>query len=210
MDTTTNAPTYTPPQPAAVVRVTNRNGIDRGEFPIWGVGDIRRAMDAAGSHWWDADSMRFFGSRVHSTLYHGPGGIYFVTSEEPPHGPRMYSVRQFHPETVDIDTVGKIPTRAVAHRMARDAAAGKRRTLYGTVTVDQYGGTTLEATADQLSQWSHKPGGQWPCSTLKAAGAGWAHLDTRGDLVDLSDSWRDVDGPEFDAWKDDILAAPAA
>lgn len=94
---------------------------------IYSVDDIRRAMDRAGSHWWDADTMRFFGTRAGSRLYTGPGGAYFVTSEQPPHGPRAYTVRRFVAETCSIETVGDFggyATRAAAHRAARTAAKG--------------------------------------------------------------------------------------
>jgi hypothetical protein len=67
---------------------------------------IRSEMMADGSHWWDRGSMRFFGTRVLGGVFQGEGGIYFVTSEKPPHGPRKYNVRQYDPETREVDTVG--------------------------------------------------------------------------------------------------------
>jgi hypothetical protein len=54
--------------------------------------------------------MRFFRSRVGSTVYSGPGGHYFVSSEQydgmSGRHPRRYTVREWHPETADISTVG--------------------------------------------------------------------------------------------------------
>ncbi len=55
--------------------------------------------------WFSEYTMRFFDSRVDKTIYHGPGGVYFVSSEQfhslstGKSEKRMYSVRQFHPET---------------------------------------------------------------------------------------------------------------
>lgn len=42
----------------------------------------------AGRHWFDRDSMRFFGTRLAATAYSADAGAsaYFVTSERPPHG----------------------------------------------------------------------------------------------------------------------------
>ena len=45
-------------------------------------------------------------SHVFYTVYQGVGGIYFVTSEQPDNLDRGYTVRQFHPDTADISTVG--------------------------------------------------------------------------------------------------------
>ena len=91
-------------------------------------------------HWWDKDTMRFFGTRVHSAVYEGPGGTFFVTSEQPPHGPRLCSVREFiieddpsctnpHHAKGSIETRGEFCAyrRYVAHRLARLAASGVAR-----------------------------------------------------------------------------------
>ena len=43
-----------------------------------------------GYHWFDASSMKFFGTRLHADLY---GGCVFVTSDKNYKGDRMYSVR---------------------------------------------------------------------------------------------------------------------
>jgi len=91
---------------------------------------IRAAADRAGSHWFSPGAMRFFGTRVHSTLY---GGRYFVTSEQPWDGPRGYAVRcvtvsgdgQAATGGFSIDTVGELcqyATRDAAHQAAREAA----------------------------------------------------------------------------------------
>lgn len=86
--------------------------------------DIRREMTDAGSHWWDRSSMRSFGTRVGS-LFVGPGGIYFTTSEQPPYGARKHSVRQYNPATKQISTVGEFCS------MSATSARNKARHLSG-------------------------------------------------------------------------------
>ena len=61
------------------------------------LGDFMRANHDNGGHYFDADTMRFFGSRLPDGVLYG--GRYFITSEKQPnHGsgnhPRMYSVRE--------------------------------------------------------------------------------------------------------------------
>jgi hypothetical protein len=63
----------------------------------WTVRNIEDAMKIAGSHWWNADTMRFFGTKVHGDAFNGPNGVCFITSEQPPHGPRGYAVRRYNP-----------------------------------------------------------------------------------------------------------------
>ena len=87
---------------------------------------IRDEMIQGGSHWFDEDTMRFFRTRLSGTVYQGPGGIYFVTSEKPPHGPRAHSVRQYRPADRKIDTVGEFcsMTRSQAIALAKRSALG--------------------------------------------------------------------------------------
>ena len=66
-----------------------------------------------GRHWFDRDTMRFFGTRISQDIYtvyddetHVPSKSYFVTSEQPPHGPRKYSVRVYDWATREIDNFG--------------------------------------------------------------------------------------------------------
>lgn len=90
----------------------------------WDIARIQAAMKADGSHWWDKDTMKFFATRIESEVFSGPGGIYFVTSEQPPHGPRMCSVRQFDPVQRKIKTVGEFcsMSKADAKKQARKLA----------------------------------------------------------------------------------------
>ncbi len=91
------------------------------------IGKIQEEMNADGSHWWDRGAMRSFGTRVGQQVYQGDGGIYFVTSEKPLHGPRRFSVRKYNPTEKDIDTVGKFceMSRDQAHRKAADLAGSE-------------------------------------------------------------------------------------
>jgi uncharacterized protein (TIGR02996 family) len=63
----------------------------------WSMAEIRAHVAAAGGNWFTPDAMSFFGTRLHGEPIHGPGGVYFVTSEQPPHGPRAFTVRHFEP-----------------------------------------------------------------------------------------------------------------
>ena len=93
-------------------------------------------------HFFDADTMRFFGSRVAAYGYRGAdGAVYFVTSERDsgPYaawdGERRYTVRRWHPaEPHTIDDVGgfgQYRSRQVANaavqRIARTGTADARR-----------------------------------------------------------------------------------
>lgn len=54
--------------------------------------EVRAANKAIGHHWFDADTMRFFNSRVESELINGR---YFVTSEQfSSADQRMFNVRR--------------------------------------------------------------------------------------------------------------------
>ena len=56
-------------------------------------------------HFFDADTMRFFGSRIGAVRIIGDDW-YFITSEKPPHGRRMYSVRKMELDG-NIETIGE-------------------------------------------------------------------------------------------------------
>lgn len=75
-------------------------------------------------HWFDRDTMRFFRTRLPYSGIQGPGGTFFTSSEQPPHGRRMHSVRQLVGPG-DIDTRGKFcsltaaKARTIATRLAK-------------------------------------------------------------------------------------------
>jgi len=98
--------------------------------------DIRAANRAAGLHFFDPESMRFFWSKIENTIHEGVGGIFFVTSEQmrgDPHlgvaeQPRRWTVRQFDPESGTVETADgfkfqQFNTSSKAHDAARRAAA---------------------------------------------------------------------------------------
>jgi hypothetical protein len=54
------------------------------------IGDIERKNSAAGQHFFDADTLRFFSSRIQDAVI---AHRYFVTSEKPPHSERRSTIR---------------------------------------------------------------------------------------------------------------------
>ena len=92
----------------------------------WTMREIRDAAAAAGIHWFEPGSMRFFGTELSRTIYQGKGGIFFITSEKPPHGARRFSVRRFHPDDSSISTVGEfcVLTYAAAVTLAKHSSRG--------------------------------------------------------------------------------------
>lgn len=90
----------------------------------------RDNSERAGFHWFDRDTLRYFGSRVHSTFY---AGGFFVSSEYRgwDRRGRAYSVRRALPDG-RIERVGDFlayDTRAQAHAAARKASAEYRRSI---------------------------------------------------------------------------------
>jgi hypothetical protein len=78
-------------------------------------------------HWFDADTIRFFKSRLPSAAYESDAGTFFVTSEQDPSGVRRYTVREQLPNG-DIQTVGPFhhwPTQAAAMAKLREVASAK-------------------------------------------------------------------------------------
>lgn len=77
-----------------------------------------------GRHWFDRGARRFFRTRLPAYGIQGPGGTFFTSSEQPPHGRRWHSVRQLVGPG-DINTRGEFCTltpgraKAVAARLAK-------------------------------------------------------------------------------------------
>lgn len=92
---------------------------------------IARLNSDRGLHWFDADSMRFFASRVASFAYVSADGkkAFFVSSEKfkgfrAPDGPRLYSVRVASLDTGDINAYPDHNAfQAYKSRSGADAAA---------------------------------------------------------------------------------------
>lgn len=80
---------------------------------MFSIGAIMAASRESGSHYFDADTMRFFGSRVLGDVW---AGRLFITSERSGfdrYSPRMYTVREFMPDG-SIETVGEFGEHATA------------------------------------------------------------------------------------------------
>jgi hypothetical protein len=98
---------------------------------IWTIDAIREADHRAGRHFFSADTMKFFNSRILPTVYQGPGGVYFITSEkfrgsDGVSAPRKYTIRQFIPDPVNIRSIAGFNkmTKPQAQVTARVLAAG--------------------------------------------------------------------------------------
>lgn len=102
---------------------TDSTGIRHHPMP-----EIQRANREAGLYFFEPGTLRFFGSRILAPSYSGKGGTFFVTSEKRPRSTdaRRYSVRQFLPESGNVETVGtfqQFKTTRAAHDAARRYAA---------------------------------------------------------------------------------------
>ncbi len=112
--------------------------------PYWTLQEIKDNCATFGSHWFSPDTMRFFASRVSDNVHTGPGGVFFVSSEQFRasglyDGPRRYSVRQFKPENAHPDAQGSLIDEGPgcvfqqfksshgAHNKASSLAAGSAR-----------------------------------------------------------------------------------
>lgn len=97
-----------------------------GRIPA-NITELKELSAAAGSHFFERSTMRFFRSRIVPTIYAGPGGVFFVTSEQyDDNSARMYTVRQFNPETAGIHSVSGFNemSRENALSLARESSKG--------------------------------------------------------------------------------------
>lgn len=84
---------------------------------------IKAAHQNHGGHFFSAGALRFFRSRISEKVHQGPGGIYFVTSEQFDEcSPRLYTVRHFQPISCGIDTVGQFQQHATGRPAHAEAA----------------------------------------------------------------------------------------
>ncbi len=91
----------------------------------WTVAEIKKAMIENGGHWWDKETIKYFGTQIVSCAYVGKEFVFFVTSERQPTAVLCrYTVRRFNPKTLRINTEGKFfeMERKDALRMARELA----------------------------------------------------------------------------------------
>ena len=72
---------------------------------------VQQANRQAGRHWFSPDTLEFFESVMESEII---AGRFFITSEKPPHGPRMFSVREAD-EDGNIYTVGEFCSYATLY-----------------------------------------------------------------------------------------------
>lgn len=88
----------------------------------WTMSQIRACNRERGHHWFERGTMRFFNSRVGRSVYQGPGGVYFVSSEryDETH-PRTFSVRKFNPRDCSVGTVGDFQRFPFDHMAADEA-----------------------------------------------------------------------------------------
>ncbi|MGD0167762.1 MAG: hypothetical protein ABSC51_10840 [Gaiellaceae bacterium] len=99
--------------------------------PFDTVADIRRANEATADRleretgerrgrWFGTTEMAFFGTRIESSVY---GGRYFVTSEQPPSGPRTFNVRRAT-DTGEVQSIGPSASDGIGSKVhAVDVAA---------------------------------------------------------------------------------------
>jgi hypothetical protein len=66
------------------------------------IAELKALNEKNGGCWFGRGEMRFFGTKIESGILRGH---YFISSEQPPHGPRAYTVRSFNDEG-DVETVG--------------------------------------------------------------------------------------------------------
>lgn len=99
-------------------------GTHRRNLPT-SISAVKARNRACGQHFFDADTLRFFGSRIGSRVFVGSNATYFVTSEQMPRSddPRRYTVRKI--KGCDVSTVGKFQqykTEAAANKAAARVA----------------------------------------------------------------------------------------
>ncbi len=112
---------------------------------------IRTVRNSGTTHWFSPDTMRFFRTRVHATLY-GPGGRVFVTGETNPSGIRRYSVRVLcvDSDTYSVQTIGAFG----AYTSRNGAHDGARRVGKHLTDADTY---VDSARADVLAVMAGVP-----------------------------------------------------
>jgi len=85
---------------------------------------IKRESAELGSLFFDKGAVRFFNSRLIEHIHEGPGGTFFITSEQfDENTPRLYTVRKFDPSKGRgcVETVGEFQqyeTSRAAHKAA--------------------------------------------------------------------------------------------
>jgi|SRR6187402_1895917 len=86
---------------------------------ITDINDIKDAHARFGGNWFSKDTMRYWGTRVHSAVY---GGTYFVSSEGDFDHVRVYTVRRIDSDG-SISTVGDFGAYATSRQAHKAAKA---------------------------------------------------------------------------------------
>lgn len=119
--------------------------------------ELKRLASSSGSHFFDADTMRAFRSRLHDVLP-GVDGWYFITSEKHVsytsyasiNEPRQYTIRRLRINTagtdLSIDTIGEFQEYPT---LGRARTAAKRYAKAGALICDQCGHSPEHA------EWCH-------------------------------------------------------
>lgn len=76
-----------------------------GRGPWDSILDVKAANNAKDGHWFDRDTMRFFGTKIETDMI---AGRFFVTSEQPPRGPREFRVRRAEDDATIATLVGPL------------------------------------------------------------------------------------------------------
>lgn len=67
------------------------------------IDDVKRLHRAAGKHFFDADTMRFWGTTMVSELF--PNNTFVTGDDNYDRSKKMYTVRLFDEDTAEIETV---------------------------------------------------------------------------------------------------------
>lgn len=93
--------------------------------------DIRTIKDLnrrAGQHWFSADTMRFFKSKIPQDHEGLVMNRFFISSEKSPFDKRKYTIREWKGKTKSVDTFGEFGaynTKASAQRVLKKLMEGK-------------------------------------------------------------------------------------
>lgn len=71
------------------------------------MGEVKRAYGPGeGRHWFDADTLRYFRTKLPGRAIKVESGTYFVTQETSPSGKTAYTIRRQDPDNGSIGTLG--------------------------------------------------------------------------------------------------------
>lgn len=93
-----------------------------------------------GANWFAADACAFFGTQFEPATWQVPGATLFVTTEQPPSGPRRASVRAYLHASAQVRTLGPFAemTAADARAVARELAAPAPPVMHYAMSREEY------------------------------------------------------------------------